>query len=408
MEKNNAEKLTADVCIVGGGPAGMVLALFLAQRGIRVLVLESHKDFEREYRGEVLMPRFIQMMQQIGLADYLETYPHLKLKNFELFLKDKLLVSLSLSDLCRDAPYALWMPQPILLNAFLDKAKSFSNFEIRFGVTVRDLLQDNGIVTGVIAEEKGEKFEIRSKVTVGADGRSSIVRKAGAFEFEYEHHDFDVIWFTIKQPLHYENTVRVFFSSHHRYLILPKYPDCIQCGLLVPKGEFSHVRSQGIEAIRRELLEAHPVMRDFADSLKDFSPFNVLQARVSYVKKWAREGCLLIGDAAHTCSPAGAIGVAVAVATALVSADVLIKAFQEKNFSEETLSEVQRRRAQDVKTIQRWQGRFTQLALFRYPYLQGLSAATMFFAVKTGILRSVQRKIAVMKKPLPIDSRLHF
>jgi len=386
----------------------MVLGLLLASRGIKVVVVESHPDFEREYRGEVLMPRFIQMMRQIKLFDHLEKYPHLKLKNFELFLKDKPLVRLSLSDLCREAPFALWMPQPVLLNALLDKAKTYPNFSVLFGVMVKDVVRENGKIVGVIAEKEGEQFEIRSSVTVGADGRFSVVRKMGHFEFEHECHDFDIIWFTIKHPLNYENTVRVFFSSHHRYLILPKYPDSVQCGLLVKKGEFSHLRSRGIEALRQELFQTHPLMQEFAQSLKDFTPFNVLQARVSYVKNWAKNGCFLIGDAAHTCSPAGAIGVSVAVATAIVAADVLVEAFEKKDFSEQMLSEVQRRRASDVKTIQRLQHRFTQIALFRHSYWQWLSAAVMLFAARTGILRLTQRKIAVMSEPLPINPSLHF
>ncbi len=402
------QTLTTDVCIVGAGPAGMILGLLLAHKGIRVAVLESHKDFEREYRGEVLMPAFIQMMQQIRLFDYLLSYPHLKLKNFELFLKSKLLVSLSLSDLCNEAPFALWMPQPILLNALWDKARSYPNFQILFGAIARDIIREEERIAGVVAEQEGQRVEIRSHVTVGADGRSSIVRKAGGFEFEYENYDFDLIWFTVKQPLNSENTVRAFFSSSYRYLVLPKYPDFVQCGLIVSKGDFSRLRSRGLEVMRKELLDAHPLMHEFARQLKDFSAFSVLQARVSYVKNWAKDGCLLIGDAAHTCSPAGAIGVAVAAATAIVAADVLVSAFAKKDFSEQMLSEVQRRRGADVKKIQRLQARFTTAAFLRFPYLKWLSVASILFVAKTGILRRFQREIVVMKEPLPIDPGLHF
>ena len=402
----SSQRLMTDVCIVGGGPAGMMLGLLLASRGIKVLVLESHKDFEREYRGEVLMPRFIQMMQQIHLQDYLEKYPHLKLKNFELFFRKKLLARLGLSDLCAEAPYALWMPQPILLNALWEKAKTYPHFNILFGVTVRDLLYEQEKIIGVVAEQNGERVEIRSSVTVGADGRSSVVRKAGGFVFEYEAYDFDLIWFTVRHSHESENTVRAFFTSRHRYLVLPKYPDCVQCGLIVGKGAFSHFRNRGIEAMKEELLDGHPVMHEFARELKDFSPFSVLQARVSFVKEWAKDGCLLIGDAAHTCSPAGAIGVAVAVATAIVAADVLIKAFEQKDFSKHLLSEVQQKREDDVKKIQKLQAGFTNVIFSRYPFLRWISILSLFLAARTGILRHFQRQIAVMDKPLPIDNKL--
>ncbi|MCR4336535.1 MAG: FAD-dependent monooxygenase [Candidatus Omnitrophica bacterium] len=397
---------STDICIVGGGPAGMVLGLLLASRGIKVTVLESHKNFDREYRGEVLMPRFIQMMKQVGLFDHLMKYPHLKLKNFELFWKDQPLVTVSIANLSNDAPFALWMPQPILLNALWDKAKAYPNFQILFGAMVRDVIRENGKIVGVIVEQEGEKFEIRSSVVVGADGRSSIVRKSADFEFEYESYDFDVIWFTVKHPVGYENTVRAFFSSRHRYLVLPKYPDSVQCGLIVPKGDFLRFRQRGIEAIRSELLDGHPVMHEFARGLKDFNDFNVLQARVSYVRKWAQDGCLLVGDAAHTCSPAGAIGVSVAVATAIVAADVLVKAFAKKDFSENVLSEVQEKRGQDVKRIQHIQSQFTSVFFLRYPHLQWLSKFGIMLAAKTGLLRRLQRELMVMQKPLPIESEI--
>ena len=179
--------ITTDVCIVGGGPAGMVMGLLLARQGVKVTVLESHKDFAREYRGEVLMPRFIQMMKQVELWEHLQSYPHLTLKHFEFFFKDKLLARVAFSDLSSEAPFAFWMPQPVMLNALLDKAKTFPSFKIVFGAAVRGLLRDNGKAVGAVVEQEGKRFNINARVTVGADGRFSEVRKAGDFEFEYEH-----------------------------------------------------------------------------------------------------------------------------------------------------------------------------------------------------------------------------
>ena len=402
------ENLSTDVCIAGAGPAGMILGVLLAAQGIRVTVLESHPDFAREYRGEVLMPRFSQMMKQVGLFDFLEKYPHLKLKNFEFFLKDKLLVSLDLSSLSTQAPFAVWMSQTVLLNALLDKAKLYPGFEILFGVSARGVIRENEKIVGLTAEHKGEHFEIRCPITIGADGRSSVVRKTGGFEFERENYDFDVIWFTIDQPVNYENTVRAFFSSSYRCLILPKYPRHIQCGLIVGKGEFSKIREKGVDVMRQKLIECHPVLREFADGLKDFSVFSVLQARASFVRRWAQNGCLLIGDAAHTCSPAGAIGVSVAVATAIVAADVLKRAFQKRDFTQPMLDEVQRLREKDVRKIQRLQSGFTTVVFLRYPWLQGLSVLSLRMAAQAGLLRHILRKITVMEEPLPIDPKLRL
>ena len=392
-----------DVCIVGAGPAGMILALLLAHQGIKVLVLESHHNFERECRGEVLMPRFIQMMRQTGLLSCLEKYPHLKLKNFELHYKDKILANLDFSGICPEAPFALWMSQTVMLNALREKAATYPNFQLLFGVTARDVILEGEKIVGVTATRRAEQFEVRARVTVGADGRASAVRKTAEFKMEYEDYDFDVAWFTARRHEHFENTVRAFFTPQRTYLVLPKYPDLVQCGILVGKGEFSQIREQGIEAMKQELLNAHPMLHDFARQLTDFEPFSVLQARVSYVARWAKEGCLLIGDAAHTCSPAGAIGVSVAAATAIVAADVIIKGFKRGDLSLATLSKVQTIRASDVQRIQTMQGFFTTAAFLKYPRLRPLALLSIFTLARTGILPKFFRRIAVMDEPLPID-----
>ena len=392
-----------DICIVGAGPAGMILALLLAHQGIKVLVLESHHNFEREYRGEVLMPRFIQMMRQIGLLSYLEKYPHLKLKNFEFHYKNKTLANLDFPGICPDAPFALWMSQTVMLNALREKAVTYPNFRLLFGVTVRDVIQEGEKIVGVIGMRRAEQFEVRARVTVGADGRVSAIRRSAEFKMEYEDYDFDVVWFTAKRHEHFENTVRAFFTPRRTYLVFPKYPDLVQCGILVGKGEFSQMHAQGIEAMKQELLSAHPMLHDFARQLKDFEPFSVLQACVSYVARWAKEGCLLIGDAAHTCSPAGAIGVSVATATAIVAADVIIKGFKRGDLSLATLSKVQTIRASDVQCIQTVQGVFTAAAFLKYPRLRPLALLSISTLARTGIMPKFFRRIAVMDQPLPID-----
>jgi 2-polyprenyl-6-methoxyphenol hydroxylase-like FAD-dependent oxidoreductase len=195
------------------------------------------------------------------------------------------------------------------------------NFDLWFVSPVTELLRENGRVVGVHASRQGEAINVRAKVTVGADGRTSMVRKKGEFEPEYEDHDFDLLWFTIPKPDGWDNTVRAFISKNHNYLTLPKYPHHIQVGILMKTGEFPEYRKKGIEALRKELLEAHPILKDFAMSLKDFSPFVVLAAVAERMKEWAKDGVILIGDSAHTCSPAGAIGVSVAVGTSIVAAD---------------------------------------------------------------------------------------
>jgi len=391
-----------DVCIAGAGPAGMILGLLLSAQGARVLVLERHGNFEREYRGEVLMPRFMQMMRQIGLFDVLLQHPHLKLDGFKLYIRRRLAATIRVPELAKEAPFILWMPQPVMLNALHEQANASPTFALWFNAAVEEPLTDGPRVIGLRATVSGKPVRIGAKVSVGAEGRASVLRRRGGFELAFEDHDFDIIWFTIPKPEGYDNTVRAFLSANHNYLILPKYPHHIQCGLLIETGGYARYLTAGIGSLKRELLDAHPMFRAFAQGLTDFSPFNVLVARADRVKEWAKDGLLLVGDAAHTCSPAGAIGVSVAVGTAIVAADVIDDCLRTGDVSRRALGRVQALREPEVIEIQRIQRGFSGLVAAKHPLMKALLAAGVFLAANTGIFRRLQRKLMVMERPLPI------
>jgi 2-polyprenyl-6-methoxyphenol hydroxylase-like FAD-dependent oxidoreductase len=386
----------------------MVLGLLLAKRGVKTLVCESHPDFEREFRGEVLMPRFSQMMRQVGLLEFLESKPHLKLQDVRMFHLGRLVATFSFKRIAPEMPFALWMPQSVLLAALEEKARTFPAFQIEFGAVVRDLVRENGRITGAVVQKEGKTQTIRARVVVGADGRGSTVRRMGGFQNVVDEHDFDVIWFNAKKPAGHPDAVQGFFSTRHNYLILPKYPDLLQCGILVPPGAYSDYVQKGIESIKEELSEAHPVLANFAKELKDFSPFSVLQARVSRAQEWAKDGCLLVGDSAHTCSPAGAVGVSVAVHSAMDAADVIVRALEKNDVSVKTLSWLQSRREADVIRIQAIQKRVSRMVFPRNRFLSLVMPAVLAFLSRTSSFKGMQRRLFVLEKPLSIDPAFRF
>lgn len=404
MKKNDA----VDVCIVGGGPAGMVLALLLSHHGLRTLVLEKNKDFEREYRGEVLMPRFTQMMRAIGLEEWLESLPHLKLKFGEIFFGSKRVGQIDFSQAAPDAPHALWIPQPVLLQALHDKAKAFPSYEIWFGAAAKHTVQSEGKVTGLLVQKDGEEIEICSRVVIGADGRYSTILKEGPFPFEYEDYKFDILWFTIPKPKNYENTFKVLLSTKKSVLLLPKFPDAIQAGILVAPHGLADLRKNGIDAMKKELKEMSPLFDAFADQMKDFTVFHPLQAHLHFVKEWATDGCLLIGDAAHCCSPAGAIGVSVAVGTAIVAADVLLRHLPHTTgvLPKQVLEEVQKIREPDVREIHQIQMRLTGGLLGSFLPVRWLLPLLLTLLAKTPFFTRVQKKLMALPHPLPIAQDL--
>ncbi|MDQ0198248.1 FAD-dependent monooxygenase [Neobacillus ginsengisoli] len=400
--------LSTDVCIVGGGPAGMIMALLLAKQKVNVMVVERNVNFDREFRGEVLQPRFVQMLEQLNLRSYIESYPHLKLKHGAIMKESAQIGEFNFSAIDSKFPYAMWMPQPILLQALYKKCQEYPTFSIHFHTKVQHLLKEGERVKGVITKNAlGEELEIQAKITIGADGRFSTIRQLGGFELEYDFYENDLIWFTIPHPKDMDNTLR-FYMSKPIYLVLPKYPDLMQIGLAFPKEKWKEIRGNGIEKFRGTLKELNPLFQSFAEGLQDFKSFTVLNSRVQYVKEWAKDGCLLIGDAAHCASPVGAMGVSLSVATAIVAADVVWKGLNKQDISQEWLSQVQTIRSPEIRLFHRSQIRIEKLAIRYTPWLKTIGGTLIPLFVKTKFALSIQRKIFLMPKSLPIDSSFVF
>src|SRR5262249_9500592 len=186
-----------NACIVGGGPAGMMLGRLLAKRGAEVFVLEGHDTFDREFRGEVLQPSTAHLLDELGLLDYMLEQPHSTIDSGKVRMNGRDVGQISFRRIAPEYPYAIWMPQSIFLAALLRKAETLPSFKCWMSARVTSLTEENGRYVGVTGASHGdEPFEVRADVVIGADGRYSAIAKMAGFQAAYEHHDFDLIWFT--------------------------------------------------------------------------------------------------------------------------------------------------------------------------------------------------------------------
>ena len=349
---------TTCCCIVGGGPAGAMLALLLARRGVPVTLLEMHKDFDRDFRGDTVHPSILEVLDQIGLANKLLEIPHSKVTGPTLQFANGPFRPFDLGRLKTRFPYIAMIPQVRFLEFITREAAKYPEFKLVMHAQVQRLIEENGMVVGVAyLGDDGMEHELRAQLTVGTDGRFSLVRRLAGFEPIKTAPPMDVLWFRLpKLPGEPEVTGGAFGGiGGGRIFIVLERNDHWQAGLVFPKGQYQLVRAQGVEIIRKSMVETEPRFAKHAESLTDWQQFTLLSVESSRCPLWHKPGVLIIGDAAHVMSPVGGVGINYAVQDAVVAANVLAGPLKSGTVSEAHLAEVQRRREWPTRVIQRMQ-----------------------------------------------------
>jgi 2-polyprenyl-6-methoxyphenol hydroxylase-like FAD-dependent oxidoreductase len=356
--QNHRDEQTTTCCVVGGGPAGAMLALLLGRRGVPVTLLEMHKDFDRDFRGDTIHPSILEVLDQIGLADKLLEIPHSKITGPTLQFADGPFRPFNLGRLKTRFPYIAMIPQVRFLDFITQEAAKYPDFKLVMHAQVRHLMEENGAVAGVrYLGDDGQEHELRAKLTVGTDGRFSAVRRLAGFEPIKTAPPMDVLWFRLpKLPGEPAVTGGAFGGiGRGRIFIVLERHDYWQAGLVFPKGQYQALRAQGVAAIRKSLVETEPRFATHAESLTDWQQFTLLSVESSRCPLWHKPGVLIIGDAAHVMSPVGGVGINYAVQDAVVAANVLAGPLKTGTVSEAHLAEVQRQREWPTRVIQRMQ-----------------------------------------------------
>jgi 2-polyprenyl-6-methoxyphenol hydroxylase-like FAD-dependent oxidoreductase len=343
--------LRTTCCIAGGGPAGMMLGFLLARAGVEVLVLEKHADFFRDFRGDTVHPSTLELMSELGLLDEFLRVPHQELRVLKLTVEDQDYPGPDFSSLPTRCKFVALMPQWDFLNFLADHAKRTPAFHLRMNAEVTGLIEENGRVAGVKAKTDEGELEVRADLVVGTDGRHSTVREKAGLQVEDFGVPIDVLWYRVPKSAD-DPTPSLGRVRNGKILVTIDRGDYFQCASIIRKGTFDEIKKQGLEAFRAGIASAAPFLADTLGAIDDWDKVKLLTVQVNRLRDWHRPGLLCIGDAAHAMSPAGGVGINLAIQDAVATANLLAAKLKQGTVTEDDLRAVQQRREMPVRRIQ--------------------------------------------------------
>lgn len=341
-------------CIVGGGPAGMMLGYLLGRAGIDVVVLEKHADFFRDFRGDTVHPSTLQVMDELGLIDGFLKLPHQRLQKMDGLFGGTPVRIADLSRLRTKYPFIAFMPQWDFLNFLREAGQRFASLKVMMNTEAVDLIRRGETIAGVRAKTPDGIVDIEADLTIACDGRHSTVRQRSGLELEEIGAPMDVLWFRVGRNAN--ETEDVFARVEPgKMMITFDRGDYWQCVYVIAKGQYDAVKARGLQALLDDVVRMAPILKSGIADVKSFDDFKLLTVAINRLPRWTRPGLLLIGDAAHAMSPVGGVGVNLAVQDAVATANLLADKLQNSCPSEDELDAVRRRREFPVKMTQRMQ-----------------------------------------------------
>ena len=344
-------KLTTRCCIAGGGPAGMMAGLLLARAGVETIVLEKHGDFLRDFRGDTVHPSTLELMQELGVLEAFLARPHQRLHEIGGDIGGNRVKIADFTHLPTTCKFVALMPQWDFLDFLADEARRYPTFRLLMNAEVTGLLRTGDSVSGVRAKTPDGDVDVEATLTIGADGRRSVVRDRAGLDVETFGAPIDVLWMRIsRRETDRAETLGVIRSG--RILVMLNRSEYWQCAFVIPKGGYERLRDRGLDEFRNDISSIAPFLSDRVGELRTWDDIKLLTVLVDRLKQWYAPGLLCIGDAAHAMSPIGGVGINLAVQDAVAAANLLYRPLLNGAVSIDDLAAVQKRRLLPTRMTQ--------------------------------------------------------
>ena len=355
MDASNARAERTECCIAGGGPAGLMLGYLLARAGVKVVVLEKHLDFLRDFRGDTIHPSTLTVLDDLGLLDAFLALPHQEVTELTADVFGQAVTIADFTHIGAPRPFMVLVPQWDFLAFIAQQAARWPHFSLRAGTTALGVIEENGRVVGVNVQGPDGGYAVHADLVVAADGRHTTLRGSAGLASDDLGAPIDVLWFRVARDPAHDRSQTGGFMRAGAMLVTLNRETYWQCAYVIPKGSLTQVQAGGLDAFRARVEAIAPFLANALRALVSWDDIKLLSVQISRMPQWYRDGLLCIGDAAHAMSPVGGVGINLAIQDAVAASNLLAAPLREKRLRVDDLAAVQRRRDWPARVTQRAQ-----------------------------------------------------